>query len=398
MAERLIPNFDHLKIAIISPYSMEPTGGVQKHIAGYSKYLENQGHTPTVISPCNPNYIENAKVNFATRRIFLAKVSKHEHNGTVAHVSEKVPVNPVEIARVWKQIQPDVLHTHDPYLSASALEMIIYSRLPHLNSKHAYNFATFHAFNSDDRPMYKIIGLLRYGYDPILDGTIVVSRATQQFAQRFYRRDHELITNGIDTTQFTSQNERLERFSDGKINIVCTGRLEPRKGVKHLLNTYATVKKDHPQIRLIIAGDGPERHELEQMVKRDGIGEVEFLGRVSDEDLPKIYKTADICAFFTTHGEAQGLVLLEAMASNKPVVAGNNPGYSTVINHLENGILIEPKNTQQSAAMMKKLIENEEFRAQIAKQGLTTALGYDWQKVGKQILDYYKKQILKTAH
>ncbi len=393
MAERHTPNLESLKIAISVPYSMEPTGGVQQHAKGYGRYLLSQGHEVIAISAKNPQVEEQQHVDWASSRVFLSEAVPHRHNGTIAHVPRRVPTNPVEIHRAWQRIDADILHSHDPYLSSAALELIIYSRLPKSDAKRVHNFATFHAFNEDDKPMYRIIGLLRYGFDPLLDGTIVVSAATQQFAQRFYKRDHRLIPNGIDTTQFTQETECLERFKDGKTNILYVGRLEERKGVKYLLEAYARAKTSHPQTRLIIAGDGPQRCELESLVADGPIQDVEFLGKISDEDLPKVYNTADICVFLATHGEAQGLVLLEAMAAGKPVIAGNNPGYSTVINQMENGILTDPKNTALSSANLIHLIENQDLRGEMSRAGQVTALSYDWQNVGKQILDYYKQQI-----
>lgn len=396
MHERQIPNFEHLKVLIISPYSMEPTGGVQKHIEGYGRFLIEQGHEPVLVSPRNQRFGESQHVDFATKRFFLGEAREYKHNGTTAYNSKKTPVNPVDIWRVQQEAQPDIVHGHDSYASISALELIMHSRLPILNPKPAYEFVTLHAAHEDRQPKYKILGSLRHVFDHLLDGTIAVSPATQKFAQIYYPRDHRVIPNGVETTQYTEEKEKIEKFMDGKINILYLGRLEERKGVRYLIDAYARVKKTNETVRLIVAGDGPQKTALEEQVARDGIKDVEFVGKVTDEDRSKYYKTADICAFFATHGEAQGLVIIEAMASGVPVVAGNNIGYRTVIDHLENGLLVDPKNSEHAAASLQLLIDNEVLRKRIAQLGLQSALGYDWKKVGQRILDYYKERILQS--
>lgn len=393
MAERVIPNFERLKVAIVSPYSMEPTGGVQKHIEEYSSYLLSQGHETIVISAINPQIEEPKHVNWATKRVFLSTAVPQRHNGTVAHVPRRVPTNPVEIYRAWQNIKADIVHSHDPYLSSASLELIIHSRLPLLNSSPAWQFATFHAFNSDNQVKYGMISQLRHVFSPMLDGTIVVSQATQQFAQRYFPRNHERISNGIDTKRFSDQTECLEQYKDEKLNIVYVGRLEERKGVIHLLNVFAQVKKQRPNTRLIIAGDGPQKSLLEEMVTKEGIADVVFLGVVSDDDLPKVYNTADICAFYATHGEAQGRVLIEAMSARKAVMAGDNEGYKTVISDMENGMLVDPKNTQLAVSKMITLIDNQELRQSLAERGLLSAQEYDWQNVGRRIIDFYRQKI-----
>lgn len=397
MRERQIPNFERLKILIVSPYSMEPPGGVQSHTEEFEEFLFDQGHDPTIVAPFNPKYQQTLQPSSSQKRLLLGEVSGHEHNGTIAHVPKKVPVNPVGVEKVLNAARPDIVHGHDPYLSLPALQLIVQSRLPLFGRLPSWEFATFHAYNSDTKPMYKIISRLKYGFDPLLDGTIVVSEATNEFAQRFYPKKHEIIPNGINISRFSSEEGRIERFLDGKVNIVYVGRLEGRKGVKYLLAAYAILRRKMGNIRLVVAGDGPQMDELMALRDKNGIMDVEFLGRVSDEDLPKLYKTADICAFFATHGEAQGKVLIEAQAAGAAVVAGNNRGFRTVIKQGENGLLVNPKKIAETAETLKMLIQNEAFRKKLAAKGFESAQIYDWSKVGPRVIDFYKEQILKKA-
>lgn len=409
MRERTKPNFEELNVLIASPYSIEPTGGVQKHIQGFGRFLIQNGHYPMLFSPTNPDHPEET-VDFANKRYFVSEVAKRTHNGTTANIPKIALVSPATIDHVIRDANPDIIHGHDSYASIPALQLILQSRLPLISPKFTYNFQTFHASHNTEnlrtgrdlkleekrKKFYKNVSKLRYLFNPLLDGTIVVSPSTQEFAKDLYPRDHRLIPNGIETERFTCENRYIERLRDGKLNILYIGRLEARKGVHHLLETYATVKKEHQNIRLIIAGDGPQRQQLEEMVNTGSIKDVEFLGRVEEADLPKLYKTADICAFFATHGEAQGLVLLEAMSSGVATIAGNNSGYRTVIKQAENGLLVTPTKVKESAETLKLLIENGDFRKKVAEAGLRSALNYDWKVVGPQIIDYYTEQITKS--
>jgi len=378
---------DHLKISLVSPYSMEETrGGVQEHIRQFANYLKSQGHKPTIIAPlCEKSRKTEKEI------IHLGKAKPYSYKGTFAYISRQ-PVLPTTIGRLLKNHPQDIAHFHEPAISFPSMQL--------LWASHAYNFVTFHAYNEPDW-RFTLYTPLRFPYGRIITGRIVVSEAAYKFANHYFPGKYKLIPNGINTRRFNSKNPKLEKFKDSKLNILFVGRLEERKGLKYLLAAYKNVRSQNANIRLIVIGDGKSRKEYLSYVTKNKIEDVHFEGRVSDELLPFYYTTADIYCSPATHGESFGIVLLEAMASGTPVIAGANPGYKNLITDGKNGFLVDPSDTARFVNLLGKLIANEDLRKRFSVAGLAKAKQYDWQVVGKRIVDYYlacikeKRLILK---
>src|SRR3546814_6912193 len=108
--------------------------------------------------------------------------------------------------------------------------------------------------------------------------------------------------------------------------IFYVGRLENRKGVKHLLKAFKELSYAQPNVQLVIAGTGPDERKLHDYVVEQQINNVEFLGFISDKKKIKYLHMADVFCSPATKGESFGIVLLEAMDAGCPVVAGDNIG------------------------------------------------------------------------
>ncbi|GAH25704.1 unnamed protein product, partial [marine sediment metagenome] len=133
----------------------------------------------------------------------------------------------------------------------------------------------------------------------------------------------------------------IDRFCDGKINILFVSRLEKRKGLNYLLKAYQQVKREIPNSRLIIVGPGIRlRHKYEKQVRQNRLEDVVFTGHVAYDELPRYYKTADIFCAPATGRESFGIILLEAMAIGTPIVASNIEGYASVVTHGVEGLLV----------------------------------------------------------
>ena len=178
-------------------------------------------------------------------------------------------------------------------------------------------------------------------------------------------------------------SQPIAGYDDGKINILFVGRLEKRKGVNYLIDAYARLKKQHPNIRLIIVGPGVNlrrRYELKVRLKR--LKDVVFTGGVRYEELPRYYQAADIFCAPATGKESFGIVLLEAMALGKPIVATSNEGYSSVVTDGEQALLVPPRNSKALAEALKRLIEDTSLRHKLGANGLMTVQRYDWPSSG----------------
>ena len=130
------------------------------------------------------------------------------------------------------------------------------------------------------------------GYAGRLHGRIAVSAAARHFVDRFFPGDYKVIPNGVDVGRF-QRAVPISRWQDGTPNILFVGRLEDRKGLPHLLKAFRLIRKSGVEARLLVVGTGPQEREARRYVMTRGLQNVEFLGRVSDDDKAQLFRTAD---------------------------------------------------------------------------------------------------------
>jgi phosphatidylinositol alpha-mannosyltransferase len=168
------------------------------------------------------------------------------------------------------------------------------------------------------------------------------------------------------------------------------GRIEERKGLIYLLKSFLILKKKYQNLRLIVAGDGPEKKNCEKFVKDKDLRDVIFLEMV-DKELPSLYATCDIFCAPSIFGESFGLVVLEAMASGKPVVGFANEGYKELLRGTKGEkFLARPRDFKELAKNIEILLNNRQLREEMGQFGQREAQKYSWEKVAEKVLDFYK--------
>ena len=124
---------------------------------------------------------------------------------------------------------------------------------------------------------------------------------------------------------------------------------------------------------------------------RNGLKDVVFVGYATYSELPRYYKTADIFCSPATGRESFGIVLLEAMAVGKPIVASNIEGYASVVTHGEDGLLVPPKDSRALAQALVSLMKAKTLRQKMGDRGRRTAREYEWGHIAQRVIDYYIK-------
>ena len=269
-----------------------------------------------------------------------------------------------------------------------------------LKYSNALNIGTFHASNG--KPGYKwgwpVSGKLLRERNKKLHGRIAVSTAALRYASKYVPGKFSIIPNGVSLERFNPNVEPFSEYRDGKINIVFVGRMEKRKGLHYLLRAYHRLRLQNDDIRLIVVGSGKAlRKAYETYVSKEKVQDVVFVGQANFQDLPRWYQTADIFCSPATGEESFGMVLLEAMALGKPIVASANEGYSTVMSDGKEGILVTPRSVEQLVEALNKLIKDEDLRYVMGQNGLETVKKYDWPIVAKRILDFYDESRKKLG-
>lgn len=186
------------------------------------------------------------------------------------------------------------------------------------------------------------------------------------------------LHDGIDTTTFSLQSvDRLKvrnEFGFGQEAIIVgfVGRFSPGKGHEEFLEAAAILRKVYSDIRFLVVGEashGEERYEQKIRSLSSALGldsYVTFAG--FRRDIPQVMGAFDIFAF-PSHAESFGVVLLEAMAMERPVVSTNCDGVLDIVVNEKTGLHIEPRNAKQLAAAIGRLIRNPQLRASMGKAG-----------------------------
>lgn len=210
-----------------------------------------------------------------------------------------------------------------------------------------------------------------------------------------------IIPHGIDLSQInlardTEKFKSLYGLNDKNI-ILFVGGLIPRKGINYLIAAMKYVKSD--SVLLIVGGElqghPGVKEALEQQVKKLGLKNVVFLGRVSKDDLERAYVISDVFVL-PSISEGLPLTLLEAMAYKKCVVATDIPGNSDVIQNGKNGILVEAGNSQELGEKIDYLLANEGLGGKIgAAARKEVEKKYSWDVAFNKILEIYTKEVQK---
>jgi len=175
------------------------------------------------------------------------------------------------------------------------------------------------------------------------------------------------IHYALDVDSFSSSTTADPPLKVSPPVIGTIGRLIHQKGVHVLLQAFAMCAKRHPTISLLVVGDGPERSNLENLTEQLGlVDRVHFLGYRSD--VPGILSYVDIFAL-PSFGEGFGLVLLEAMASSKPVVATDVMSIPEIVQEGKTGLLVPAQDVSALAQALETLIGNPELRDRFGKAG-----------------------------
>jgi len=209
------------------------------------------------------------------------------------------------------------------------------------------------------------------------------SRATKKSAVELgiKKKINTVFCGGINTKRFNQKNKGgkvRKKHKLGKEKMILTvGRLVERKGHVYLVRAMPLILKKIPNAKLFIVGSGPLEKEIKSEVKKLGLEKsVVLTGRVATEILPNYYAAADVfClpAIIDSRGETeggQGLVVGEAMATGKPVVASAVGGITDAVKHNWNGLLVKEKNEKQLAEAICKVLSDKKLREKLTKNGL----------------------------
>ena len=213
----------------------------------------------------------------------------------------------------------------------------------------------------------------------------------KEIENKFKRKKVCVIPNGIEIEKFKNIKNKIEFQNNQDKVILFVGSLRPVKGVKYLIMALEKVIKIYPNVKLIIIGHGDEYSKLLNLVKQLNLNDyVKFEGEISNDRVLEYMSSSDL---FVLPSLSEGFpnVILEAMAEGLPIISTNVKGLDEMVKNNINGLLVKPKDPQDIAKKILKLINDENLRKKMSKNNINESTNYSWEKVIQKLENIYLK-------
>ena len=295
-------------------------------------------------------------------------------------------------AKAIERFRPNVIHCfHTAFLPPIARQLANLYRIPYLITTHG---SDLYYFKEDNRWKTQV-------RDASLRSKYIT--ANSNFTRKWYLDmfGHDLskktktipagISNNIDFDRDVSWIDKKLKFQYEKM-VLFTGRLTQHKGVEYLIKAARQIKAE-----VVIAGDGPERKYLESLILKYKLTNVHMLGYFSQRlgEINDFYLRSDIYVAPSVWNEPLGLVILEAMVHQTPVVVSRKGGVTTLVKDGYNGFLIRPKSAKLIAEKVNYLLQNDALREKMGQRAYKSVIKkFSWEKIATKFYNLYTKGLL----
>jgi phosphatidylinositol alpha-mannosyltransferase len=351
-----------VRIGLVCPYSLTIPGGVQGQVLMLGRALRALGHDARILAPCDGPPPDTSVTP-------LGKSVPFASNGSIAPLAPDVPCV-LRTIRALRDEEFDVVHLHEPLAPGPTWTALLLSD--------AALVGTFHRAGRSSA--YQTLRpLARWAVRRVAVSCAVSEDARRTVVQAL-GGDYELMFNGIDIARFA----KAESWPTETRTVLFVGRHEPRKGLAVLLEAMAELP---PEVRLWVASSGPETATLKTRTADDP--RVQWLGSLSDQELAQRLRGADVVCFPSLHGESFGVVLLEAMAAQTPIVASDIPGYRNVARAGREALLVPPGYPGALAAAVSLVLRDGGLADRLVEAGEQRAAEFSMERLAERYLELY---------
>ncbi len=235
------------------------------------------------------------------------------------------------------------------------------------------------------------------------DATLIVtiSNYSVEKIQRHYGIEPQkirIVPNGVDVEKFKpiqNSNELRHQFGLGNGPVVLfVGSLIPRKGLPYLVEAAKKIVKEQPDITFLIVGEGPLKQQTTASIEAANLSvNFKFLGALKDDTLNAAYNCTDMFVLPSIQ-EGQGIVLLEAQASGKPIVAFDIGGVNEAVRNNETGLLVKRGNTDELADALLRFLSDDALREKMGANGRKfVSENFTWDICAQKMLKVYHEAL-----
>jgi len=350
-----------------------PGGGVKQHALHLAASLRRLGDEVMLVGPSSVPTDEPDVHSFSG-------IVNIPANGSDNNLG--LLVSPRAIARFFREHPFDVIHIHEPLQPAlSYWSVWLTRRIAHV--------ATFHAFMEEEsmilRWARRAWGAMLF---PWIQRAIAVSEPAARYASYAWRRELPIIPNGVPTDIFMPPAAPEAHAHGARVKLLFVGRIgDARKGARFLFEAYAGLVARKLPVTLDVVG------ELGHADPPPELPGLTYHGAVSFERLAELYRACDVFVAPSTGQESFGIVLLEAMASAKPLVCSDIEGYRQVAT-TEGSTLVTPSDAKAlEDGLAKVVLTDPDTRRRHGELNRRHAEAFDYDRLAERVRHEYRLAI-----
>jgi len=376
-----------MNIVMVTNTYLPHVGGVARSVDAFTTEYHRRGHRVLVVAPEFPGTPAHEQD--------VVRIPAIQHfNGS--DFSMALPV-PGLLRDALESFQPDIVHSHHPYLLGMTALRIARSRRRPLVFTHHTRYEEYTHYVPLNVPKLKrfVIELATH-YCNLCDQVFAPSESIASLLrERGVLTPIAVVPTGVRIEQFASADgpgfRRALGIPQDAFLVGHVSRLAPEKNLHFLAEAVARFLKIHPRTHFLVVGTGPSEPDIRSVFARSGLsGRLHHAGVLGHPRLADAYHAMDVFAF-ASKSETQGMVITEAMAAGLPVVALDAPGVRDVVRDRYNGRLIQIESTQAFALALGWVLELPAAqRRALSGAALKTAREFSLERTADKALAHYQ--------
>lgn len=387
-----------MNICMFTNTYLPHVGGVARSVSAFTEDLRKLGHRVLVVAPI----FKGSSRSGDTEEGVLRVPAIQNFNGS--DFSVRLPL-PFLIDDRVKAFNPDIVHSHHPFLLGdAALRAARSYHLPLIFTHHTLYEQYTHYVPFDSKAMKRFVIHLVTEYANLCDAVIAPSRSVARLLRdRGVTQSISEVPTGIDTAFFASGDgsrfRQRHHIAHDHLVIGHLGRLAGEKNLPYLARAVSRFLKGCSKACVLVAGKGDAEEDICRIFSEAGqMDKLIKIGILTGTDLADAYQAMDLFVF-ASKSETQGLVVAEAMAAATPVVALNASGVREVVQDGINGFLLRSNASETSfaEAMKRYAAMGENKRRHMKRAALDGAAFFSREQCVNRLVDLYDRTRIKHA-
>lgn len=383
-----------MKICMFTNTYLPHVGGVARSVSFFAEDLRKLGNDVLIIAPTFSDH-EIAQGNDPD----VVRVPAIQNfNGS--DFSVRIPI-PFMIDEKIDEFNPDIVHSHHPFLLGDAAIRAAYRRnLPLVYTHHTLYEQYTHYVSADSDIMKQLAIHLSTEYANLCTRVVSPSESIASLIKkRGVTIPIEVIPTGVDVNHFSSGDGKFFRkqhsIPEGKVVLGHLGRLAPEKNLEYLCQSVLGALKREPGLfSFLVVGSGPSASRIQELFTKEGVSEALVMtGKMEGDDLVNSYSAMDLF-LFSSKSETQGMVLAEAMAASLPVIALDASGVREVVEDKINGRLLEEDaSVEIFTDTICQSASDKKIRKEWSQKAFTTAKKFSRENTAGKMAALYRDMV-----